>query len=38
MKDERGNHTKAEEIAWKMFQKTGNISYYMLYKDVKRKK
>ena len=20
------------EIAWKMFEKTGNVSYYMLYK------
>ncbi|MBQ8885516.1 MAG: YqzL family protein [Clostridia bacterium] len=28
----------AEEIAWEMFEKTGNISYYMLYHELKRKK
>ena len=22
----------AAELAWKMFEKTGNVSYYMLYK------
>mgnify|MGYP002522688070 CR=1 FL=1 len=24
-----------EDIAWKMFEKTGNPSYYMLYKKMK---
>ena len=27
---------EASEIAWEMFEKTGNISYYMLYKQLKR--
>lgn len=36
-------HDKKEEngaakTAWKMFEKTGNISYYMLYHDLMRKK
>lgn len=26
---------KPEEIAWDMFEKTGNPSYYMLYKKLK---
>jgi hypothetical protein len=25
----------AAELAWKMFEKTGNISYYMLYERLK---
>ena len=25
----------AAELAWKMFEKTGNLSYYMLYKELK---
>ena len=25
----------AAELAWKMFQKTGSVSYYMLYKELK---
>lgn len=29
--------TGATELAWEMFRKTGNISYYMLYHDLKRK-
>ena len=24
------------EIAWKMFEKTGSLSYYMLYKQLKK--
>lgn len=28
----------AADIAWKLFEKTGNISYYMLYHDLKRRK
>ncbi len=25
----------AKEIAWKLFEETGNFSYYMLYKRLK---
>ncbi len=25
----------ASELAWEMFEKTGNFSYYMLYKNLK---
>ncbi len=25
----------ASEIAWELFEKTGNLSYYMLYKKLK---
>ena len=25
----------AAEIAWELFEKTGNLSYYMLYKRLK---
>ncbi len=25
----------AAELAWKMFKKTGSVSYYMLYKHLK---
>lgn len=31
MKKESG----ARELAWKMFEETGNVSYYMLYKQLK---
>ena len=27
----------AAELAWKMFEKTGNVSYYMLYKQLDHK-
>jgi hypothetical protein len=27
----------AAELAWKMFEKTGSVSYYMLYKELKGK-
>lgn len=27
----------AAELAWKMFEKTGNVSYYMLYKHLATK-
>lgn len=27
----------AAELAWKMFEKTGSLSYYMLYKELKDK-
>lgn len=26
-----------EDSAWEMFEKTGNISYYLLYKNLKKK-
>jgi len=25
----------ARELAWEMFEKTGNVTYYMLYKNLK---
>ena len=28
----------AAKMAWKLFEKTGSISYYMLYHDLIRKK
>jgi len=28
----------AAKMAWELFEKTGSISYYMLYYDLKRKK
>lgn len=28
----------AAELAWKMFEKTGSLSYYMLYKELKGRK
>lgn len=31
MKDKKKDKDAAE-LAWKMFEKTGNVSYYMLYK------
>ena len=27
----------AADIAWKMFKKSGNINYYRLYSDLKKK-
>lgn len=30
MKEEKS----AREIAWELFEKTGNLSYYMLYKKL----
>ncbi len=26
----------AAEIAWRLFEKTGSVSYYMLYKELKK--
>ena len=34
MKEERGGKA-AHEIAWELFEQTGNLSYYMLYKRLK---
>jgi hypothetical protein len=36
MRDEK-NRGGASDIAWELFEKTGNISYYMLYHELKRK-
>ncbi|MCI9009930.1 MAG: YqzL family protein [Clostridia bacterium] len=33
MREEKEN--SAQEIAWKLFEETGNFSYYMLYKRLK---
>ncbi len=33
MHDKRGEDGAAR-LAWEMFRKTGNISYYMLYKEL----
>lgn len=27
----------AREIAWELFEKTGNVSYYMLYQQLKER-
>lgn len=37
MKDKR-EENGAAGLAWKMFEKTGNVSYYMLYHDLMRRK
>ena len=28
----------ATDIAWELFEKTGNVSYYMLYQQLKNRK
>ena len=33
MREEK--HENAKEIAWRLFEETGNFSYYMLYKRLK---
>ena len=35
MKDDEKKGKSAEELAWDLFEKTGNFSYYMLYKRLK---
>ena len=37
MRDKR-EENGAAQTAWKLFEKTGSISYYMLYYDILRKK
>ena len=37
MKDKR-KENGASKLAWEMFEKTGSISYYMLYYDLMRKR
>lgn len=36
MKDIK-NHNRPEDSAWALFEKTGEISYYLLYKKLKEK-
>lgn len=37
MRDKR-EETEASKTAWRLFEKTGNVSYYMLYYDIMRRK
>ena len=37
MRDKR-QENGAAKMAWEMFEKTGSVSYYMLYYDLTRKK
>lgn len=34
---EAANEPSAADLAWKMFKKSGNINYYRLYSDLKKK-
>ncbi len=36
MRDKK-NENGAAELAWKMFEQTGSLSYYMLYYDLIKK-
>lgn len=36
MKEENGKGKNAGEIAWEMFEKTGSLTYYMLYHQLKK--
>lgn len=36
MRDKR-EENEAARMAWRMFEKTGSVSYYMLYHDLTRK-
>lgn len=33
---EENRGTDNADLAWKLFEKTGNMSYYMLYKRLKK--
>mgnify|MGYP003310613353 CR=1 FL=1 len=35
---DKDNENGAAKMAWELFEKTGSISYYMLYYDILRKK
>jgi hypothetical protein len=37
MRRENGE-SEAAKMAWKLFEKTGSVSYYMLYHELLRKK
>lgn len=30
-------HKKPSDMAWALFEKTGNISHYLLYKELEKK-
>ena len=32
---DKKDNKSAKELAWKLFEETGNFSYYMLYKQLK---
>ena len=34
----RGEENGAAKLAWEMFEKTGSISYYMLYKELTKRR
>lgn len=34
-KKRNSRHTNPADAIWKMFEKTGNVSYYLLYKRIK---
>lgn len=34
---EASNELNARDIAWEMFKRSGNINYYRLYSDLKKK-
>ena len=37
MREKEGKDGKdASELAWELFEKTGNLTYYMLYKQLKK--
>ena len=33
--NDRDQRKNAKQIAWEMFEQTGNVTYYMLYKQLK---
>ncbi len=35
MEKDESKQKDAKQIAWKLFEETGNFSYYMLYKRLK---
>ncbi len=35
---DKNSENEAAKMAWKMFEKTGSVSYYMLYYDLMRKR
>ncbi len=35
MQKDRGGEKNARQLAWEMFEQTGNVTYYMLYKQLK---
>ena len=34
---EASNENNAKDLAWEIFKKSGNINYYRLYSDLKKK-